>query len=202
MSTKIYNGFKFNTNNIFKVYEYLSDFKEISKKNLMSKFNDSYLSILKNIMTKYYLEYDKFQSIWELDNVFIEEIKKPHYFLYLKNYIQIYPDSETNEIYGYYILDSESEQHIIRNDWFIDFHYQNQTDIPDNITEDEYEHRKEVWDRVLASDYLIKNSGIMFNILDITDINFSLNEIFNKRVKMLEKNIVRELKMKNICNEK
>jgi len=198
MLTKIYNGFKFNTNNIFKVYEYLTDFKEIIKKNIMSNFNDSYLSILKEIMTKYYLKHNEFQHIWELVDVFLKEIKTPNHFLYLKNYIQIYPDSKTNEIYGYYILDPESEQQIIRNDWFIDFDYHNQTDIPDNITEDEYEHRKEVWDRVLASNYLMKNSGIMFNVLDITDINFSLNKIFNERVKILEKSIVRELKIKNI----
>lgn len=33
-------------------------------------------------------------------------------------------------------------------DWFEDYHYQNQVDRPENITEEEYEERRHTWERM------------------------------------------------------
>lgn len=33
-------------------------------------------------------------------------------------------------------------------EWFEDFHYQNQVDRPEGISQAQYQHRKEVWDRL------------------------------------------------------
>ena len=50
--------------------------------------------------------------------------------------------------------------------WLSDYHYQNQTDHPAHISEEEWEERKKTWEQAIGPDYLPINHGmeiVLFN---------------------------------------
>ncbi len=44
------------------------------------------------------------------------------------------------------------EHHITLDDNFIDYHYQNSTDMPDDVTEEEWLEREETWEAILGGE--------------------------------------------------
>ncbi|MEE3344693.1 MAG: hypothetical protein VZS44_11405, partial [Bacilli bacterium] len=65
------------------------------------------------------------------------------------------------------------------NKYFEDYHYQNQTDKPDYITDEEWEKRKEDWDKAIGSDYIPIRHGLTINLFDIEDIKWELKLLSN-----------------------
>lgn len=52
----------------------------------------------------------------------------------------------------------------------VDYHYQNQTDKPDNISDAEWKRRAKDWDRAIGPDYIPLNHGMEFTLLDYSNI--------------------------------
>jgi len=200
MSTKIYNGIKFTTSDIHELYELLNDFKKESTKLLLKQFNKLYPFYLKDIMISYYRENGNMDNKWNIIDIFKRSINN-YFIANLKNEIQIYPHKKTNSIYGYFILDNESEKLLLNKDWVLDFHYQNQTDPPEDISYEEFDKRKYIWDDNFK--YSIFDSGFTFKIIDIVeDIYFLTDEFFINNFNKFKEIIPRELKIKNILNDK
>jgi hypothetical protein len=65
---------------------------------------------------------------------------------------------------------------------FIDYHYQNQTDQPEEISDEEWETRKEVWDKVFKDDWTPAGAGVVFEICGASQ-DF---DMFNYLLKNLE----------------
>ena len=77
-----------------------------------------------------------------------------------------------------------------------DYHYQNQTDEPDNISDAEWKRRAKDWDKAIGPDYIPLNHGMEFTLLDYDNVEEDmlmiksgkyiydkyLNEIANKRI--------------------
>ena len=61
-----------------------------------------------------------------------------------------------------------------------DFHYQNQCDPPEDVPEDEYEKRGEIWEKVIGPDYIPAKHGFEFKLLDGQDICFEVELIQNE----------------------
>ena len=76
-----------------------------------------------------------------------------------------------------------------------DYHYQNQTDRPDEISAAEWKRRAKDWDKAIGPDYIPLNHGMEFTLLDYNNIEEDmlmiksgkhmykyLDEIANKRI--------------------
>ena len=57
-----------------------------------------------------------------------------------------------------------------------DYHYQNQTDYPKEITAKQWAQRRKDWDKVLSDDGIPSHNGLSFTFTDNKDIFFALNE--------------------------
>ena len=58
-------------------------------------------------------------------------------------------------------------QEVVRNQpWLSDYHYQNQTDHPKSISDDEWEERRVTWEKAIGPDYRPINYGLGFTLFD------------------------------------
>ena len=53
-----------------------------------------------------------------------------------------------------------------KQSWLRDYHYQNQTDAPANISDEEWAERKKTWDAAIGPDYLPVNHGMEITLCD------------------------------------
>lgn len=174
MSTKIYNGVKFKSKDWKEVLDQLISVKEKAIQIAFSsiKKRDLELFILSNNL----IDKDSYEIVDALKNsnptraAFVPRI----YFS-----IILYPTRE-GDIYGYY-FDSDNQKYLdLINPFFDDFHYQNQGDKPDNITDDEWDFRESKWDELVR--YKFKDSGFTYDFvtyedIDSHDIRTIINEI-------------------------
>ena len=63
--------------------------------------------------------------------------------------------------------------------YFKEFQYQNHIDKPNNITEQEWNYRKECWAKALAPDFIPYNHGFSFKFIDLNDIVLQTNLFFD-----------------------
>ncbi len=91
--------------------------------------------------------------------------------------------------YSYYKILFEDTENIA------DYHYQNQTDKPDDISDTEWKRRAKDWDKAIGPDYIPLNHGMEFTLLDYNNVEEDmlmiksgkyiykyLDEITNKRI--------------------
>lgn len=91
--------------------------------------------------------------------------------------------------YSYYKILFENTEDIA------DYHYQNQTDQPDDISDAEWNRREKDWEKAIGPDYIPLNHGMEFTLLDYNNIEEDmliiksgkriykhLNEIAEKRI--------------------
>ncbi len=102
------------------------------------------------------------------------------------NYMQrmfsskIYLYNVANKIIFLYFGDNEYCNYIENQDIIQDYHYQDQTDRPSNISSNAWKTRRKNWDIAIGSDYIPSNHGISANFININGHEFS---IFNKYLK-------------------
>jgi hypothetical protein len=53
------------------------------------------------------------------------------------------------------------------NDRFTDIHYQNQTDMPEDISEEEWDKRRETWDKIFERNSIPSNTGLSFPLIEL-----------------------------------
>ena len=73
---------------------------------------------------------------------------------------------DKSNIYGMYFGDHTYSEIIWNNEHFEDYHYQNQTDMPDGMTEQRWKTREKTWDRIIGPDYIPVNHGFEVEILN------------------------------------
>lgn len=56
--------------------------------------------------------------------------------------------------------------------YFEDYHYQNQSDRPDDITAAEWRKRERDWDKVLGNDYIPNRHGFAYEFFNTEDVHF------------------------------
>lgn len=57
-----------------------------------------------------------------------------------------------------------------RHDFLTDYHYQNQTDRPENISEEEWNLREKDWDKAIGPDYIPIQHGFAVDLFDTDNI--------------------------------
>lgn len=178
MSTKIYNGIKFKTNKFHEIYEKLNDFYEtydafykertdnyvaylffhkldrilLDKKEDIIDKKQFLTNIFNETMNEYNVEYEKFLKE-DYRNTLLDKSLVIRIYVYKK------------DIYGF--VGGENDRIIDKFKEFCDvedFSYWNNTDKPDEITQEEWDKRENIWEKlykVAKSD--LENISIIYN---------------------------------------
>jgi hypothetical protein len=198
MSTKIYNGIKFKSKNLDEIINSLVELRHKVKPKVIDRLVNEISANNKNLynlnLTDHTLFYrdllEKLKKEWNLN---IDDIGIGY-----RVFIYYYP--KDCNYYGYYINYNyfpDQENPLFTNDIALDFHYQNQTDKPEDISDDAWKYRLNVWDYCLPGLGRLQERGLRFDIIndsfiDYLDIKFMFDEI-KKRIKDKE-NIIDEEK--------
>ena len=109
--------------------------------------------------------------------------------------VVIYPTVE-GDIYGYYFDSNKKEYRDLLEPFYTDFHYQDQCDKPDDISDEEWDFRCDKWDELLKDKF--KDTGFTYEIVNGSDFSaFSLS----KRVKIVLDKLKREDKINQVIDK-
>jgi hypothetical protein len=154
MSTKIYNGIKFKSKDYYQLLQELLEVKNKSKevsKNLISDRDLLYFISGNKLEDK-----DSFFIAQEfLDAADSNNKSKWAFSPNIHFSVVVYPTPE-GDIYGYYFDSNKKEYNELLKPLYTDFHYQNQSDPPTNLSEEEWDFRREKWDQLV--DYKFKDT--------------------------------------------
>jgi hypothetical protein len=192
MSTKLYNGIKFKSNNIREVLDQLMSIKKSANEIALDLLDDRSLALF--IEANNLLDKDK----WEISREILDALESSNYNKWkfkprLHFSVIVYPTKE-GDIYGYYFDSDKQEFNDLLKPLYTDFHYQNQTDPPTDVSEEEWEFRELKWDELLPGDKFA-DSGLQYDIvtgdtLDIWDLQDKIDTILDK--------LKREKKIENL----
>ncbi len=182
MSTKLYNGIKFKSNNMREVLDQLMSIKKRANDIAIDLLDDRSLALF--IDTNNLLDKDK----WETTREVIDALDSSNHNRWkfkprLHFSVVVYPTKE-GDIYGYYFDSDKKEFYDLLKPFYIDFHYQNQTDPPTDVSEEEWKFRELKWDELLPGDKF-SDSGLQYDIvtgetLDIWDLEDKIEIILDK----------------------
>ncbi len=182
MSTKLYNGIKFKSNNMREVLDQLMSIKKRANDIAIDLLDDRSLALF--IDTNNLLDKDK----WETTREVIDALDSSNHNRWkfkprLHFSVVVYPTKE-GDIYGYYFDSDKKEFCDLLKPFYTDFHYQNQTDPPTDVSEEEWKFRELKWDELLPGDKF-SDSGLQYDIvtgetLDIWDLEDKIEIILDK----------------------
>lgn len=182
MSTKLYNGIKFKSNNMREVLDQLMSIKKRANDIAIDLLDDRSLALF--IDTNNLLDKDK----WETTREVIDALDSSNHNRWkfkprLHFSVVVYPTKE-GDIYGYYFDSDKKEFYDLLKPFYTDFHYQNQTDPPTDVSEEEWKFRELKWDELLPGDKF-SDSGLQYDIvtgetLDIWDLEDKIEIILDK----------------------
>jgi len=181
MSTKLYNGIKFKSNNIREVLDQLISIKSKAEELALQFISDRDISIF--ISTNNLID----KNAWEISKELTDAIDSSSYNKYrftprVTFSVVIYPTTE-GDIYGYY-FDSDRKQYLeLIEPFYTDFHYQNQSDPPSDIPYEEWQSRGDKWDELLKDKF--KDTGLTYGIvsgddIDIWDLEDKIKSVLEK----------------------
>jgi len=195
MSTKLYNGIKFKSNNIKYVLDQLMSIKKRANEIALDLLDDESLALF--ISANNLLDKNK----WEISREMLDALESSNYNKWnfkprLHFSVVVYPTTE-GDIYGYYFDSDKQEFNDLLKPFYTDFHYQNQTDSPTDVTEEEWNFRREKWDELLPGDKFA-DSGLQYNI--VTGDSLDIWDLQDKIALVLEK-IKRQSKIDQVLDK-
>jgi hypothetical protein len=113
----------------------------------------------------------------------------------IKFSVMLFPTKE-GDIYGYYISDNSKYDDLLKP-IYTDFHYQNQTDPPDDLSEEEWDFRSQKWDELMSNSDTYTDCSFNFQIISGREIDLW---DMNDRVKSILKSVNRDNKINDIIN--
>ena len=183
MSTKIYNGIKFKTRDYAEVVSQLYSIKEKaienSKKNLIDdpysiggllieeKFADSVDELIEMDF-----EIDR-NKIWEVLRIVQRSLEKRWRKFYDPSFlfnVVVIPGPDGN-IYGCYYDDKIPGNRDLLNEFVDEYHYQNQTDQPEDIDDEEWDERRSIWDEIFDKYFTPGEAGFVYEIVKPDDLD-------------------------------
>jgi len=191
MSTKLYNGIKFKSNNIRQVLDNLIELKEKAKVIALELIKDSEIALF--IQTNKLVDKDSFDVTSELLSAMDSQDHRRWTFIPNIHFsVVVYPCKD-GDIYGYYFDSNKEEFRKLLEPLYDDFHYQNQCDKPDNISDEEWEFREVKWDELI--DYKFRDTGLNYDI--VTGDDFTIFD-FKDRIKVILEKLNREKKINDV----
>lgn len=198
MSTKIYDAYKFNENyNLFELNKIMDQLREEvteqCNKDIATKVINKTLHFYNfkqyhgDNLVKEMIEQEKdsiMHQVWKdvLENQwksvytslyidFTDKIGENDRFRLDYNYkclLQIIPLK--NKILALYFGNPNIREYIEETDFFSDYHYQDQCDKPDSISDKEWKNRKSDWENAIGPDYIPSRHGFSVDLFDTCNI--------------------------------
>lgn len=206
MSTKIYDAYKLKDDyDLMSLNKALSDLR----KQVTGQCEDLITNlVVRKFLKLYYITllYEKNYSTHAdidtvtttvLDRIAQQDMKSAWGYLYCKITSEIADTSNTSRPSGYnfynnlllfplkdkilamYFGNTDIRRFIENHDMFEDYHYQNQCDKPDDISDEEWDKRESDWNDAIGPDYIPANHGLqaqLFNPENVMPI-FNPNRI-------------------------
>lgn len=171
MSTKIYSAYKYNGD----IEQLKADLKQIRK-----EYFDKTYSSLKDIFLKSYdpkKDEDRVKTIFDFQKL-IEEAMSKGYVSELSPEANAVVYFQEGKIYVQFFIGRWDEPENLP-ERFVDYHYQNQTDQPEEINDEEWEEREETWDKILEEEDIPSLAGFTYEI-------FSKPHVSNVIMKLID----------------
>lgn len=181
MSLKVYNGIKFKSKDICEVVAQLYAIKKHAVKN-SNEYARAHGELIfrtlhskgmfKNIddLFERELTSDDYLDIW---NVLVESLDsrmRERGTINFNFVIAIIPWTDGN-IYGISYHDDIPENYELLKDIADEYHYQNQTDRPESLTDDEWEERSVVWNNIFDKYVCPNDAGMIYEIVTSSDLD-------------------------------
>ena len=156
MSTKIYNAYKYKPNDFDSLMRFL---RELRKQHISLKAEQiSRYDWPQNDYGKKLYDSIREATYGLETSPFSVSASAVVYFVDSQIYVQFFG------------LDRIQLREISESELFIDWHYQNQTDEPENISAEEWEERERFWGRVFAEIDIPSHVGLVFEFGDCYQI--------------------------------
>lgn len=185
MSTKIYNGFKFKNPDVHRIWKQMRELR----KEIWNQTADllgreyartatlcfDYRTLGDPVKADDKPEMDPVRYAFKrvsdpaLSAFNDERGKDQHPLASMYDYraqVAIYPLSNRNTLGVYFIHDRELDTLFRNQPWFIDYHYQNQTDRPKSVTARQWSTRKNQWDKVFSVSDVYAQAGFVMDLHD------------------------------------
>ena len=172
MSTKIYNGFKLKTNDMEEIHAFMSDMRQrcvpMVKEKMAHYFMQSVVHSIdfdsihpsKVKFSPYQRAFDTFEK--EQRKVVVNNVKDPTVDFSFS--VCLFPHKGT--FYGiYYTLQEDFVDMLISSDLFESYAYQNSTDKPDNVSDEEWAEREVVWGDIFDKQPIPSLNGFVYEIV-------------------------------------
>lgn len=177
MSTKIYQAFKFKGTQK-ELIPFLVKVRKEVKEDLLKVYLGT------NLVCNYFVE--KKEQTYLFAEFLIKQIRNNEWNFNIDSSVCVFIHNDN--IYLQFFLPGDYGRYSQAcvdmldrwSDVLEDFHYQNSTDQPEEITEEEWENRREVWDEILEIDGRPGKSGLVWTILDEHDALMIAGDIYLK----------------------
>ena len=186
MSLKIYNGIKFKSRVLPEIVSQLYAIKEQAKKNSNNNLMNDGGRIV-HLMVKNKI-IDNFEDIftkeftsddyWDVDRLIAASLDSRWRDRMEPNFnfsVCVIPWTDGN-VYGIYYDDDIEENRALLNDIADEYHYQNQTDQPDDIDDEEWGERRNVWNEIFDKYCSPNDAGFIYEIVTSSDLHFDIIE--------------------------
>lgn len=153
-----------------------------------SKCNDKFSESVRALIERIINNKDYPHPEKNLYHRLYDDLKDSLKDMYGFNKAEIVYIPHNDDIFAMFFGSYEYETYVANNDNFTDYHYQNQSDKPDNITDEEWEQREKDWEEAIGPDYVPINHGMLFTFLDHDsyDIERKLSEAFESAMEKVE----------------
>lgn len=173
---KIYNGIKFKSNDLQEIVKSLYDIRKQAIKNSVeyakNHSDDFIFTMVDNIDDAFKLNIDDFKTNRECQKKVQASLEKRWRTSKDPNFlfnVTIIPWA--GEYYGCVYDDQISENRALLKDIADDFHYQNQTDQPEDISNEEWQHRSQIWNDIFDMYFTPGEAGPTYEIVKSDDFN-------------------------------
>lgn len=183
MSTKLYNGIRFKSRNMGDILQQLisirKDAVKIANELLTIEEIKSFI-ILNNLIGA---------DCHKIYKALVTDLNSDCRTLLSINFnftISLIPE-KNGYVYGYYFADHQKEYFEMIKPFVEDYHYQNQCDKPDNISNREWNNRRKKWDKLLGYDSFTQRA-FSFVVVNTSDLDiFSIFKKIKDAVEELKK---------------
>jgi len=179
MSTKLLNGFKFKSNDIFEVYKNLSSLRtkcaEISKEKSLE-----YQAVRSTTLLDRFCFYrEKFEKpptpLVDCYLELIERIKKVkekgHRDPEIDFDFEVVVLPHSGSLYGLYFTEQKEFKNLLTSaDFLEDFSYWDHTDKDEKVSEKDWQHRANVWDGIFQDTWTPAEVGFSIHLSDVSAI--------------------------------
>lgn len=176
MSTKLYNGIKFNSNRLGTVIRQLHSLKEDARRNLADSFRPKGVNFINLLML-----YDKAikdgmasDDRLTLKRMVADDVLVSNGWTGFCVEFGVTIFERKNTLYGvYYDQTRMNYDMLFKRGIATDFHYQDQSDRPDNVPSREWGFRRRVWEDIfggLSVNWIPSEAGVVYKITGPDDI--------------------------------